>query len=122
MDAFKFLILVVLLLIVVMALTLWGLFRISKQIRQLQLDLDYERLKLNEWVNQVLFLSSRVRTFAEESSDWAGLVEAHFTYLDDIEYKRRTRKELPRPLTPFSLRKQKTKKIEPKKVEGEAGG
>lgn len=113
MDVLKILILVVLLLIVAMALTLWCLLRVSKQIRQLTLDLGYERHKLQQWVEQVLLLSSRIRTFAEESSDWGGLVEAHFAYLDDIEVKRRLRKELPKPLTPFSLRKQEAEQPEP---------
>lgn len=107
----------VLALILALAFTLMAILALGKQIRQLKLDLELDRANHQNWVDQFLLLSSRVRTLGEESAEWAGLVELHFAYLDNIEYKRRVRKELPRPLTPFSLRKQ-----EARQQEGEANG
>lgn len=96
---------IVLALLLTLVLMLLGIRALSKQTQQIKLDLELDRSNHQYWADEIILLSSRLRTLGEESADWARLVEAHFAYLDDIEYKRRVRKELPKPLTPFSLRK-----------------
>ena len=103
---------IVLALLLTLVVMLLGIRALSKQIQQIKLDMELDRSAHEHWVNEILLLSSRLRTFGEESAAWATLVENHFAYLDDIEYKRRVRKELPKPLTPFSLRKQESEQPE----------
>lgn len=112
MDVLQILIIVVILLIGALALTTWAILTLDKHAKQLKLDLELDRAAHQQWVDQFLLLSSRVRALGEESAAWATLVENHLAYLDDIEYKRRVRKELPKPLTPFSLRKQESEQPE----------
>ena len=103
---------VITLLILAMLFTLILLFRTVKAVRELRIDINLDREIHEQWVNEILLMSSRLRTLGEESAAWATLVENHLAYLDDIEYKRRVRKELPKPLTPFSLRKQESEQPE----------
>lgn len=86
---------VITLLILAMLFTLILLFRTVKAVRELRIDINLDREIHEQWVNEILLMSSRLRTLGEESAAWATLVEEKFRNQDDVETARRIKKGLP---------------------------